>query len=80
MVKLTKQEIRQICTDHASCDASNNFPSEVSYLMKKHKVSRSAIRIDAHHPCGEDCIFIKKDGVEFWGGYIDDQFYEEMNS
>lgn len=49
------------------------FETEIQFLMKKHRLSRSDIRIDADHPVGEDVLYIK----EKFAGYLDEYFYEK---
>lgn len=49
------------------------FEEEIRFLMKKHGLKRSDIRIDADHPVGEDVLYIKGK----FAGYIDEYFYSE---
>jgi hypothetical protein len=50
------------------------FNKEIDFLCKKYGVEFKDAEIDAEHPCGEICIFIKGK----WYGYIDWLFYLEM--
>jgi hypothetical protein len=49
------------------------FETEIQFLMKKHRLSRNDIRIDADHPVGEDVLYIKGK----FAGYLDEYFYEK---
>lgn len=59
-------------------DVSQDFPQEVAYIVKHLGVAYRDVRI-TDHPCGEWCIWVKRNGEERWMGYVDSDFHFAMD-
>lgn len=71
-IKLTPEK-------EADRDVTKDFPSEVSYIAKKHGLEESQIYI-CDHCCGEATIFSLENGeIKDWLGYIDYNFQLEKS-
>lgn len=54
---------------------NDEFHQEKHYISKKYKCKFTSIKIEEHPTIGELCIYISGK----WVGYIDNNFYEEMD-
>lgn len=55
------------------------FPREIDFISKKYDLNKQDIYI-SDHPCGEYTIFsLQNKKIDKWLGYIDYEFYKEMD-
>ena len=56
---------------------SRLYQKEICFIAKRDDIPVRFVRID-NKTFGEPVVFIRKDGEWVYAGYLDDEFYSEM--
>lgn len=59
-------------------DVTRSFPAEVNYIARGLGIRPGQVEI-CDHPCGEYTIFVHEGERCSWKGYVDMEFYFEMD-